>query len=47
VHGAEVVTLTTLTMQRHLQVRAADPAWHHATGAQRFDSCPVEAPSNT
>jgi hypothetical protein len=32
---------------RHLQVRATDPAWHHATGAQRFDSCPAESPSST
>ena len=47
VKGARVVVMTTPTMQRHLQVRAADPAWHHATGAQRFDSCPLDAPSNT
>ena len=47
VHGARVVVLTAPTMQRHLQVRAADPAWHHATGAQRFDSCPLDAPSTT
>ena len=47
VHGARVVVLTAPTMQRHLQVRAADPAWHHATGAQRFDACPAAAPSNT
>jgi len=47
VHGAKVVTLTAPTMQRHLQVRATDPAWHHAAGAQRFNSCPVDAPSNT
>ena len=47
VHGARVVVLTAPTMQRHLQVRAADPAWHHATGAQRFDSCPLDAPSST
>ena len=26
-------------MLRHLPVRAADPAWHHATGAQRFSRC--------
>ena len=47
VRGARVVVLTAPTMQRHLQVRAADPAWHHATGAQRFDSCPLDAPSST
>ena len=47
VHGARVVVLTAPTMQRHLQVRAADPAWHHATGAQRFDACPLDAPANT
>ena len=46
VHGAKVVTLTAPVVQRHLQVRAADPAWHHATGAQRFNSCPAQAPSN-
>ena len=47
VHGARVVVLTAPTIQRHLQVRAADPAWHHATGAQRFDVCPLDAPANT
>jgi len=47
VHGARVVMLTQPTVLRHLQVRATDPAWHHATGAQRFDSCPADAPSNT
>jgi len=47
VHGARVVTLTAPVVLRHLQVRAADPAWHHATGAQRFDSCPAETPSGT
>jgi hypothetical protein len=46
VHGAKVVTLAAPVVQRHLQVRAADPAWHHATGAQRFNSCPAQAPSN-
>jgi hypothetical protein len=46
VHGAKVVTLTAPVVQRHLQVRAADPAWHHATGAQRFNSCPAQAPSS-
>ena len=39
VHGARIVTLAPPTFLRHLQMRAADPAWHHATGAQRFDSC--------
>ena len=47
VHGARVVVLTAPTIQRHLQVRAADPAWHHAAGAQRFDACPLDAPANT
>ena len=47
VHGARVVVLTAPTIQRHLQVRAADPAWHHATGAQRFEVCPLDAPANT
>ena len=47
VHGARVVTLAQPTVLRHLQVRAADPAWHHATGAQRFDSCLAESPSST
>ncbi len=47
VHGARVVVLAAPTIQRHLQVRAADPAWHHAAGAQRFNACPLDAPSNT
>ena len=47
VHGAKVVTLTAPIVLRHLQVRATDPAWHHATGAQRFNSCPLDAPSST
>jgi hypothetical protein len=47
VHGARVVTLAQPTVLRHLQVRATDPAWHHATGAQRFDSCLAESPSST
>ena len=47
VKGAKVVTVTAPILLRHLQVRATDPAWHHATGAQRFNSCPVDAPSNT
>jgi len=47
VHGARVVTLVAPVVLRHLQVRAADPAWHHATGAQRFDTCPATAPSST
>ena len=47
VKGAKVVTVTAPIILRHLQVRATDPAWHHATGAQRFNSCPVDAPSNT
>jgi len=46
VHGAKVVTLTAPVVLRHLQVRAADPAWHHATGTQRFDTCPADPPSN-
>ena len=46
VHGARVVTLAAPVVLRHLQVRAADPAWHHATGAQRFDTCPATTPSN-
>ena len=46
VHGAKVVTLTAPIILRHLQVRATDPAWRHATGAQRFNTCPVDAPSN-
>jgi hypothetical protein len=45
VHAARVVTLTAPTVLRHLQVRTSDPAWHHATGAQRFDSCPAEPPA--
>ena len=47
VHAARVVTLTAPTVLRHLQVRAADPAWHHAAGAQRFNSCPLDGASNT
>ena len=47
VHAARVVTLTAPTILRHLQVRAVDPAWHHAAGAQRFNSCPLDASSNT
>jgi hypothetical protein len=47
VHGARVVVLTAPIFQRHLQVRAADPAWHHAIGAQRFDSCPLDTPAST
>jgi hypothetical protein len=43
VRGARVVTLAAPTVLRHLQVRAADPAWHHAAGAQRFDSCVRDA----
>ena len=46
VRGAKVVTMTAPIILRHLQVRATDPAWHHATGSQRFNSCPVDAPSN-
>ena len=47
VHGARVVTLTAPTILRHLQVRATDPAWHHAAGAQRFNSCALDGSSNT
>ena len=47
VHSARVVTLTPPTTVRHLQVRAVDPAWHHAAGAQRFNSCPLDASPNT
>lgn len=47
VHAARVVTLTAPTILRHLQVRAADPAWHHAAGAQRFNACPLDGSSNT
>ena len=47
VHAARVVALTPPTVLRHLQVRATDPAWHHAAGAQRFNSCPVESASAT
>jgi len=47
VHGARVVVLTAPVIQRHLQVRATDPAWRHATGAQRFNTCPLDAPSST
>ena len=47
VHGAKVVALTPPIILRHLQVRATDPAWRHATAGQRFNSCPIDAPSNT
>ncbi len=47
VHGARVVVLTAPAIQRHLQVRATDPAWRHAAGAQRFNTCPLDASSNT
>jgi hypothetical protein len=47
VHGARVVVLTAPVIQRHLQVRATDPAWRHAAGAQRFNTCPLDASSNT
>ena len=47
VHGARVVVLTAPAIQRHLQVRATDPAWRHAAGAQRFNTCALEASSNT
>jgi len=47
VHSARVVTLTAPTILRHLQVRASDPAWHHATGAQRFDSCAAQPAAKT
>ena len=47
VHAARVVTLTAPTVVRHLQVRAADPAWHHAAGAQRFNACALDSASNT
>jgi hypothetical protein len=46
VHGARVVALAPPSVLRHLQVRATDPAWRHATGAQRFDNCPIESASN-
>ena len=46
VHAARVVTLTAPKIVRHLQVRAADPAWHHAAGAQRFESCPLDGASS-
>lgn len=46
VHTARVVALAAPVVLHHLQVRAADPAWHHATGAQRFNSCPAQEPSN-
>ncbi len=46
VHAARVVALAPPTFLRHLQVRATDPAWHRATGVQRFDSCPIESASN-
>ena len=47
VHGARVVVLTAPVIQRHLQVRATDPAWRHAAGAQRFNTCALDASSNT
>ena len=47
VHAARVVTLTPPTIQRHLQVRATDPAWRHAAGAQRFNACALDGSSNT
>jgi hypothetical protein len=47
VHGARVVVLAAPVIQRHLQVRATDPAWRHAAGAQRFNTCPLDASSNT
>jgi hypothetical protein len=47
VHGAKVVTLTAPIILRHLQVRATNPAWRHATGAQRFNSCAVDTSSST
>jgi hypothetical protein len=47
VHAARVVMLTPPTIQRHLQVRATDPAWRHAAGAQRFNACPLDGSSNT
>ncbi len=47
VHGARVVVLAAPVIQRHLQVRAIDPAWRHATGAQRFNACPLDASSST
>jgi hypothetical protein len=47
VHAARVVTLTTPTIVRHLQVRAVDPAWHHAVGTQRFNSCQLDGSSKT
>ncbi len=47
VHAARVVTLTAPTVLRHLQVRATDPAWRHAAGAQRFNACPLDGASST
>ncbi len=47
VKGARVVTATAPIILRHLQVRATDPSWRHATAGQRFNSCPVDAPANT
>ncbi len=46
VHAAKVVTLTAPTFLRHLQLRAADPAWRRAAGTQHFNSCPADPPSN-
>jgi hypothetical protein len=47
VHGARVAVLDPPIVLRHLQVHAADSAWRRATIGQRFDSCPLDAPSNT
>jgi len=47
VKGAKVVAATPPIILLHLQVRATDPGWRHATAGQRFNSCPVDAPSNT
>ena len=33
------ITLTAPTVLRGLQVRATDPAWRRAAGAQRFNAC--------
>ena len=46
VKGARVVAATPPIVLLHLQVRATDPAWRRATAGQRFNSCPVDAPSN-
>jgi len=47
VHGARVAVLDAPIVLRHLQVRAGDTAWRRAAVGQRFDGCPVDAPSNT